>query len=70
MRHVVLLLSALLLTIPSALSQSRLTYKMPSAETSRMERAVKDYQKGRYRPSTEELRKLAALYPDNPDIYF
>ena len=70
MRHVVLLLSALLLAMPSALSQSRLTYKMPSAETSRMERAVKDYQKGRYRPSTEELRKLAALYPDNPDIYF
>lgn len=70
MRAVVPVLIALLLTAVSARGQERFTYKMGAADMARMERAVKDYTKGRYRPSAEELGKLSALYPDNPDIYY
>ncbi len=70
MRPLLALLLLLALTATTAQGQSRLTYKMAQADMSRMERAIQDYNKGRYRPSAEELRKLSALYPDNPDIYF
>ena len=70
MRKVLTVLLLLVLTVSTTEGQSHLTYKMSSADMSRMERAVQDYNKGRYRPSTEELRKLSSIYPDNPDIYF
>ena len=69
-RTLLLLLLTALAAIPAA-AQTRLTYdKMSPSDRSRMERAVQDYTKGRYRPSADELRKLSVLYPDNPDIYF
>lgn len=70
MRRLAAFLLLLALTATAAQGQSRLTYKMAQADMSRMEQAVQDYAKGRYRPSTEALRTLSKRYPDNPDIYF
>ena len=70
MRKILLLLATLMLSAVTAIGQDRFTYKMSATDMSRLERAVKDYNKGRYRPSSEELRKLSAQYPDNPDIYY
>lgn len=68
-RHLLPLLIACLLVLPGW-AQQDYSYKMAGADKEKMERAVADYQKGRYRQSAEQLRVLSQRYPNNADIYF
>lgn len=45
------------------------TYTLKPSDKAKLERAVAEYEKGHYRQSAEQLRKLAEKYPDDPDIY-
>lgn len=69
LRRVILILVGCCLALRGT-SQVSYTYKMNATDKERLERAVSDYERGRYFKSAELLRTLSQKYPDNPDVYF
>ena len=70
MRQLLLLFLLLCAVATPAVAQTSHSGTMSDADQKTFQRAIQDYQKGRYIPSAKQLRILAARHPSNPDIQF